>query len=175
MSCGLRYNFSRKKVRPCRLLFRVKGGKSQSEQIFSALHQKAVTYASATASTGLRLCRRACRGEIVEEGEEVIAVTDCRVKSALCPICRTSPKKSAALSFTAVWIGTIAICFTSRSPCSEISHHALRPTRRRVASESSTGLNDRKPRGRFCRPKQRNGELQLRLVMGGTGVAELRR
>jgi hypothetical protein len=71
----------------------VKGGKSQSEQIFSALHQKAVTYASATASTGLRLCRRACRGGIVEEGEEVIAVTDCRVKSALRPICRTYPEE----------------------------------------------------------------------------------
>ena len=47
--------------------------------------------------------------------------------------CQICPKKIAALSFTAVWIGTIAICLTSRSRCSEISHHALRPEPRGVA------------------------------------------
>jgi hypothetical protein len=122
----------------CRLW--VKSGKSQSEQIFSALHQKAVTYASATASTGSGFAGARVGAESLRRAREVIAVTDCCVKSALRRICRIYPKKSTALSFTAVWIGTIAICLTSRSPCSEISHHALRPTPRRVAQKSSAGL-----------------------------------
>ena len=47
----------------------VKSGKSQSEQKFSALHQKAVTYARAS-STGGGKARR-CRG-VFEKGEEIV-------------------------------------------------------------------------------------------------------
>ena len=48
---------------------RVNCGKSQSEQKFSALHQKAATYARAR-STGRRKGRR-CRG-VFEKGEEIV-------------------------------------------------------------------------------------------------------
>jgi hypothetical protein len=61
----------------------VKSGKSQSEQIFSALHQKAVTYASATASTGSGFADARVGAESLRRAREVIAVTDCCVKSAL--------------------------------------------------------------------------------------------